>query len=50
MFVQEAMVQACQDAGADMEVQRVKSGHSPFLSKPDEVVHFLRKAAGEAAV
>jgi len=47
VFVQEAMVKACQDAGADMVTERVFSGHSPFLSKPDETVDFLRRAAGE---
>jgi len=47
VFVQEAMVKACQDAGASMKTERVFAGHSPFLSKPDEVVAFLRRAAGE---
>jgi hypothetical protein len=47
VFVQEAMVKVCQDAGADMVTERVFSGHSPFLSKPDETVDFLRRAAGE---
>jgi hypothetical protein len=47
VFIQEAMVKACQDAGASMETERVFSSHSPFLSKPDETVGFLRRAAGE---
>jgi pimeloyl-ACP methyl ester carboxylesterase len=47
VFVQEAMVKACQDTGADMKTERLFASHSPFLSKPDEVVSFLRRAAGE---
>jgi hypothetical protein len=47
VFVQEAMVKACQDAGAPMDTERVFSSHSPFLSKPKEMVGFLRRAAGE---
>ncbi|CZR55879.1 uncharacterized protein PAC_05767 [Phialocephala subalpina] len=46
-FVQEAMVKKCQDEGADMTAERIKSGHSPFLSKTDETADFLRRAAGE---
>ncbi|KUJ18949.1 alpha/beta-hydrolase [Mollisia scopiformis] len=46
-FVQEAMVKKCQEEGAEMEAERIKSGHSPFLSKVDETADFLRRAAGE---
>ncbi|MBE7180361.1 MAG: alpha/beta fold hydrolase [Terriglobus roseus] len=42
---QEAMVQGVRDAGADMRVERLKCGHSPFLSHPDETVDFLLRAA-----
>ncbi|KAI9743528.1 MAG: hypothetical protein M1818_002842 [Claussenomyces sp. TS43310] len=45
--VQEAMVKNCQDAGAPMETERIFTSHSPFLSKPDDVVGFLRRAVGE---
>ncbi|KAK2746616.1 hypothetical protein FQN55_005604 [Onygenales sp. PD_40] len=48
LFVQEAMVKACQDAGATIDTTKIAASHSPFLSKPDEVVEFLRRAAGEA--
>jgi len=44
-FAQEAMVKAAQEAGADMKVDRMKSGHSPFLSHPEETADFLIKAA-----
>ena len=46
-FVQEGMVKACQDAGAPMVTERIFASHSPFLVKPDEVVAFVRRAAGE---
>lgn len=47
IFAQEAMVGAAQEAGSNMETERVKASHSPFLSKPDAVVAYLRRAAGE---
>ena len=40
-------MKACKDAGALMEVERIFTSHSPFLSKPDDAVRFLRRAAGE---
>jgi len=43
-FVQEEMVKAAQDAGADMKFERLKSSHSPFLSHPEETVDFLIRA------
>ncbi|KAF2274217.1 alpha/beta-hydrolase [Westerdykella ornata] len=46
-FAQELMTNAAKDMGADIDVQRVKAGHSPFLSQPDAVVDFIRRAAGE---
>jgi hypothetical protein len=49
VFVQEAMVKACQEGGAQMQVQRIFCFHSPFLSQPDATVEFLRRAAGENA-
>ncbi|KAH9219213.1 Alpha/beta hydrolase fold-1 [Leptodontidium sp. 2 PMI_412] len=45
--VQEAMVEACKKEGAKMEIVRVMSGHSPFLSKVEETVQWLRGVAGE---
>lgn len=45
--IQEFMVKGCKEQGANMEVERIFSSHSPFLSKPDETVGFLRRAAGE---
>jgi hypothetical protein len=46
VFVQEAMVKACQDGGAQMQVERIFCSHSPFLSQPDTTVEVLGRAAG----
>ncbi|KAH7327184.1 hypothetical protein BKA65DRAFT_405971, partial [Rhexocercosporidium sp. MPI-PUGE-AT-0058] len=45
--VQEAMTEACKKEGARMKVSRVMSGYSPFLSRVEETVTWLRDAAGE---
>lgn len=42
---QEGMVKAAQDAGADLKAERLKSSHSPFLSRPEETADFLLRAA-----
>jgi len=47
-FRQDAIVKACQEAGAPMVVERIFSSHSPFLAKPDETVGVVRRAAGES--
>lgn len=44
---QEAMTDAVKATGAEIEVTRIDAGHSPFLSKPDETVAWLRRVAGE---
>ncbi|RDW73674.1 hypothetical protein BP5796_07116 [Coleophoma crateriformis] len=48
--LQEAMVQKCLEHGAPMLTEHVWSSHSPFLSQPDVVVGFVRRAAGEEGV
>ncbi|KAH7089541.1 Alpha/beta hydrolase fold-1 [Paraphoma chrysanthemicola] len=40
-FAQTGMTQAVKDAGAEIEVHRIKAGHSPFLSKVDETVDWI---------
>ncbi|KAF2471272.1 alpha/beta-hydrolase [Lindgomyces ingoldianus] len=47
IFAQELMVNQAKRMGAEFEVERIKSSHSPFLSQPDRVVEFIRRAAGE---
>lgn len=43
--VQEYM--SSTESGKWKRVERLKSGHSPFLSRPDETVAFVRRCAGE---
>lgn len=38
------MVHGARDKGAEVEVTRVKSGHSPFLKCVDEVVEWIEGA------
>lgn len=42
---QEAMIRAARAEGGVVHVSHVKSGHSPFLSKPDEVVKWIERVA-----
>ena len=44
---QEAMVNAAKEKGAHVDVVRMDSGHSPFLSKPKETVAWIREVADE---
>lgn len=45
--VQEALIKAAQDAGADMKVERIAASHSPFLSKPDETVEIILRSVSD---
>jgi pimeloyl-ACP methyl ester carboxylesterase len=47
LVMQDMMVKGAKDRGVDMTETRIKAGHSPFLSQPDVVVRWIRKAAGE---
>jgi hypothetical protein len=38
---QQAMCDAVKEAGGEIEVTRIKAGHSPFLSKVDETVEWI---------
>jgi hypothetical protein len=44
-FAQDAMIQGVKEAGAEIEVQRIKASHSPFLSRPDETVEWILSVA-----
>ncbi|KAF2118950.1 Alpha/beta hydrolase fold-1 [Lophiotrema nucula] len=46
-FAQDLMTGTVQQLGGDMKVERIKSGHSPWLSHPDFTVNWVRRAAGE---
>ncbi|OKL63868.1 hypothetical protein UA08_00634 [Talaromyces atroroseus] len=43
LFVQELMVDKARSQGATIETEKVKTGHTPWLAKPDEVAAFIRK-------
>lgn len=45
--IQEIMINAAKEKGASIEVTRLDSGHSPFLSKPVETAEWIRGVAGE---
>lgn len=47
-IAQEMMATGMKEAGGDVQVERIKSSHSPFLSQPDVVVDWIRRAAGES--
>ncbi|KAF2736855.1 alpha/beta-hydrolase [Polyplosphaeria fusca] len=47
LFAQELMTNAVKDMGGEIETERLKSSHSPFLSHPNYVVDWIRRAAGE---
>lgn len=47
---QEAMVAGARQAAPDSfdVVERCSAGHSPFLSMPDKLTEYLKRAAGAA--
>lgn len=44
---QEMMVDAAREKGAQVEVSRLETGHSPYLTMPKETVDWIRTVAGE---
>lgn len=44
---QEGTVAGFRSAGIEVYAEVAESGHSPFLSLPEETARFVRKAAGE---
>ncbi|CAN9225221.1 unnamed protein product [Alternaria alternata] len=46
--VQEGMVNGVKEAAGEIEVTRLKSGHSPFLSRAEETVVWVQRVAGDA--
>lgn len=44
---QKAMVKAARDAGGTVDVTRIRAGHSPFLSKPNAIVEWIRGGVGK---
>jgi hypothetical protein len=45
--LQEMMINGAVEKGVKINVQRIKAGHSPFLSKIDETAKWIRGVAGE---
>ena len=45
--VQQVMVDRAQRKGGVFKTEKIKAGHSPWLSKPDEVAAFIRRASAE---
>lgn len=45
--LQEMMVNKAKDIGATIEVSRLDTGHSPYLTMPKETVGWIRGVAGE---
>jgi hypothetical protein len=43
---QEGMIQNARDKGAEIEVDKLKASHSPFLSMPNETADWIVKVAG----
>jgi hypothetical protein len=42
------MVNGVKEAAGEIEVTRLKSGHSPFLSRVEETVVWVQRVAGDA--
>lgn len=42
---QELMISLAREKGARIEVERLHSSHSPFLSVPQETAELIRRAA-----
>lgn len=45
--LQEMMVNGAKEKGAEVEVSRLETGHSPYLTMPNETVEWIRVVAGE---
>lgn len=45
--LQEMMVNGAKDKGARVDVSRLETGHSPYLTMPKETVEWIRGVAGE---
>lgn len=44
VFAQEGMVTQAQEAGAPLMSERIKAGHSPFLTHPEETAEVCIRA------
>jgi hypothetical protein len=47
--VQQVLVDRARRRGAEIETEKIQTGHTPWLVVPDQVVAYLKKHAGESA-
>ena len=45
--VQQVLVERARRKGAQIETEKIKTGHTPWLAMPDQVVAYIRKHASE---
>ena len=45
---QRGMIEAARKEGGEIKVEELDASHSPFLSRADEMVAAIRRAAGES--
>ncbi|KAJ5294218.1 hypothetical protein PENANT_c028G08897 [Penicillium antarcticum] len=46
--VQQVLVDRARKCGAEIETEKIQTGHTPWLVVPDQVVAYLKKQAGES--
>jgi hypothetical protein len=46
--VQQVLVERARRNGAQIEIENIKTGHTPWLVVPDQVVAYIKKHAGES--
>lgn len=46
--VQQVLVERARRKGAQIETETIKTGHTPWLAMPDQVVAYIKKHAGES--
>lgn len=49
LAVQQVMVDRARRKGAEIETEKISTGHTPWLAAPEEFVGYIRRQAGEEA-
>lgn len=49
IFVQELMIDKARSQGAIIEIEKVETGHTPWLVLPDEVAAFIKRQSLQEA-
>lgn len=47
LAVQQVMVDRARRKGAEIETEKISTGHTPWLAAPDKFVAYIRRQAGE---